>query len=125
VRRRLALLRGLGAGLAPLAACREAEPDRRARVPLAGLALGQRRAIEHGEDVFEIVRTADGAVARSLVCPHYGCRVAWVEARRQYHCPCHDGRFDADGRPVAGPPAGPLRAIRVTVEGDTALVGEP
>jgi len=127
MRRRLALL-GLGAGvggLAPLAACQRPKPDRRLRVPLAGLPVGGRREIEHGEEVFELVRTADGAFARSLLCSHYGCRVAWEPEERQYHCPCHEGRFDANGRPVSGPPQSPLRVIPLTVEGDTALVGAP
>jgi Rieske Fe-S protein len=121
-RRSLALI---GVGLAPLAGCAREKPDRRLRVPLGGMAVGARREVEHGEDVLEIVRTADGAVARSLLCPHYGCRVAWAADEHRYRCPCHGGTFDELGRPVAGPPPGPLRTLPVTVEGDTALVGEP
>ena len=124
-RRSLALISGAAAHAWPSAACRPRPADRRLRVPLAGLAADERREIEHGDEVLELVRTADGAVARSLLCPHYGCRVAWDAAKRQYRCPCHEGTFDEDGRPVSGPPPGPLRAIRVTVEGGTALVGEP
>lgn len=115
----------IGAGALGLASCRERVVDRRRRVPLAGLGVDERREIENGEEPFELRRTESGVVARSLVCPHYGCRVAWVEARRQYACPCHDGLFDADGRPVAGPPTRPLRVLPAVVEGDLALVGEP
>lgn len=122
--RRLSLAALGGAALA-VAACREQPVDRRRRVPLGGLAVGERRDVENGEEPFELRRTEGGVVARSLVCPHYGCRVAWVEARRQYACPCHDGLFDADGRPVAGPPTRPLRRLPAVVEGDLALVGEP
>jgi len=94
-------------------------------VPLSSLAVGERREVEHGEEVVEVVRTADGVVARSLLCSHYGCRVAWDRAASLYRCPCHAGTFDASGRPVSGPPPGPLRAVRVAIEGDAALVGEP
>jgi Rieske Fe-S protein len=121
-RRSLALL-GFGGGLA---ACERPRPDRRLRVSVAGLARGARRELVNGEEVFELARDANGVVtARSLLCSHYGCRVAWEPERRQYHCPCHDGRFDAEGRPVSGPPPGPLRTIRVQVDGQVALVGEP
>lgn len=124
-RRSLALL-GAAAGAGPVAAaCRPKTLDRRLRVPLASLAVGERREVEHGEEVVEVVRTADGVVARSLLCSHYGCRVAWDAAARLYRCPCHAGTFDASGRPVSGPPPGPLRAVRVTIDGDAALVGEP
>jgi Rieske Fe-S protein len=122
-RRSLALLGA--AAWPPAAACRPKKVDRRLRVPLATLALGQRREVEHGEEVVEVVRTAEGVVARSLLCSHYGCRVAWDASARLYRCPCHEGTFDAFGRPVSGPPPGPLRAVRVAIEGDAALVGEP
>lgn len=118
-------LTALCGGALAVAACRDEPVDRRRRVPLGDLAVGERREVENGEDPFELLRTESGVEARSLVCPHYGCRVAWVEARRQYACPCHDGLFDADGLPVAGPPTRPLRVLRAVVEGDAALVGEP
>lgn len=125
-RRSLALLGATAAGGWPVgAACRPKPADRRLRVPLASLAEGQRREVEHGEEVIEIVRTSEGVAARSLLCSHYGCRVAWDSAARLYRCPCHDGAYDAAGRPVSGPPTLPLRTVRVVLEGDAALVGEP
>ncbi|MBW2525904.1 MAG: Rieske (2Fe-2S) protein, partial [Deltaproteobacteria bacterium] len=49
----------------------------------------------------------DGAadyLALSARCPHLGCRVSWNGVRGEYECPCHQGRFDATGEPLAGPP---------------------
>jgi Rieske Fe-S protein len=94
-------------------------------VPLPSLVVGQRREVEHGEEVIEVMRTAEGVAARSLLCSHYGCRVAWDAAARLYRCPCHEGTFDAEGRPVSGPPPRPLRVVRVALDGDAALVGDP
>jgi Rieske Fe-S protein len=121
-RRSLALLGGVAlVGVAE--GCRSAPPDRRARV--GGLGVGERRVIEHGGEPIEVARTPDGVVARSLLCTHFGCRVAWDAAARRYHCPCHEGAFDAAGQPVAGLPTRALRAVPVALDGDVALVGEP
>jgi nitrite reductase/ring-hydroxylating ferredoxin subunit len=38
-------------------------------------------------------------------CPHLGCRLGWKAESAEYVCPCHAGRFDARGQPLAGPPA--------------------
>lgn len=43
--------------------------------------------------------------ALSSVCPHLGCRVHWEPHNARYFCPCHNGAFDAEGRPTEGPPA--------------------
>lgn len=71
----------------------------------------------------EIVRTPDGAVARSLRCTHVGCEVKWDEASRRYHCPCHEGVYDEEGRVIAGPPPQPLSRIRSVVSGGNVVLG--
>jgi cytochrome b6-f complex iron-sulfur subunit len=122
-RRALAIL---GAGLPALAlgcAARE-PPDRRLRVPLASLGPSGRVEVEYAGEPAVIVRTASGLVARSLLCSHFGCRVQWEAARERYHCPCHDGVFDGEGRLLGGPPTRPLRALPVEVSGRDILIGE-
>jgi cytochrome b6-f complex iron-sulfur subunit len=113
------------AGGALALACPRALPDRRLRVPLSSVPAGGRLVLEHAGEPVELSRSAAGLRARSLLCSHYGCRVEWQAEQRQYVCPCHQGTFDADGRPVGGPPTKPLRAVPLAVSGDTALVGEP
>ncbi len=105
-------------------ACRRAAPDARARVALAHLPVGGRAVVSYAGEPVEVTRHADAVTARSLLCTHFGCRVAWDRRKERYRCPCHEGWFDATGRPVAGPPVRPLRTVPVVVEGDTALVGE-
>ena len=57
-----------------------------------------------------IDREGDGYRALSATCSHLGCRVSWNDATKQYHCPCHGGVYDRDGKVVSGPPPAPLHA---------------
>jgi len=62
--------------------------------------------------------------AFSAVCTHLGCIVQWLPERGEFLCPCHAGRFSAEGKVLAGPPPRPLDTIPVTVTGDKLIVGE-
>jgi len=44
-------------------------------------------------------------LALSSVCPHLGCQVHWEAQHQRFFCPCHNGTFDASGKPTGGPPA--------------------
>ncbi len=59
--------------------------------------------------------------AFSAVCTHLGCLVKWKPAKAEFFCPCHAGRFDANGVNIAGPPPEPLPRYRVYVTGDNLL----
>ena len=60
--------------------------------------------------------------ALSAHCTHKGCLVTWAPADKQFHCPCHGGRFDADGRNVGGPPPTPLPALRTKIVRGVVMV---
>jgi Rieske Fe-S protein len=51
-----------------------------------------------------------------------GCEVHWHPESQEYVCPCHDGLFDPDGRPIAGPPTRPLRAVSLLVDERVAVI---
>jgi len=55
-------------------------------------------------------------VAISAGCTHLGCIVTWDEAKKIFKCPCHDGRFDVDGRVVSGPPPAPLKRHKTRID---------
>jgi len=58
----------------------------------------------------------------SSTCTHLACNVIWQEETNQFICPCHSGRFDSDGKPVAGPPTKPLSVLEHKIEEDNLLV---
>ncbi len=75
-----------------------------------------------GKDLM-LVRTGEREVkAISTVCSHLGCTVFWQKDRKQFFCPCHNGRFDKDGNVLEGPPPTPLETYRVEIEGDNVFV---
>jgi Rieske Fe-S protein len=58
-----------------------------------------------------------GLVAYSDVCTHLSCAVLYTPDQRQFHCPCHEGYFDAyTGNVLAGPPIRPLPLIELQVQ---------
>jgi len=52
----------------------------------------------------------------SSTCTHLACSVIWVEETKAFECPCHSGRFDANGQPIAGPPTRPLTTLQHKIE---------
>lgn len=48
--------------------------------------------------------TAADFIALSSVCPHLGCQVHWESSNDRFFCPCHNGAFDPQGKPLEGPP---------------------
>ena len=70
-----------------------------------------------------LIRKPDGELmAISTVCTHLGCTALYRPQKQDFHCPCHDGYFDADGRPVAGPPQRPLATYAVEVRNGLVFV---
>ena len=70
-----------------------------------------------------VKRTKEGEVmAISAGCTHLGCIVTWNEDENIFQCPCHDGRYDADGKVVAGPPPAPLKRHKTKVEDEKIYV---
>jgi cytochrome b6-f complex iron-sulfur subunit len=84
--------------------------------------LDQRVRLENNGAPVEIIRTKDQVIARSLLCTHQGCRVRWYEDRQLYICPCHEGKFDAEGEVVYGMPTSPLRRLTAIIKNDQIVV---
>jgi len=55
-------------------------------------------------------------IAISAGCTHLGCIVTWDEDQKIFKCPCHDGRYDTDGKVISGPPPAPLKRHKTKIE---------
>ncbi len=86
------------------------------------IETGWSRIDDPHESVF-LGRLADGSLAAiDGRCTHAGCGVGLADDGG-FACPCHGGRYDATGSPVAGPPPRPLERGRVeAIEGSEEVV---
>ncbi len=60
--------------------------------------------------------------AYGATCTHLDCTVQLRSDLGVIWCACHNGRFDLNGRNIAGPPPRPLDVYRVVVQGDEVFV---
>ena len=70
-----------------------------------------------------IVSSPGGLKVLSATCSHLGCLVNYHREKGEFVCPCHGGRYNQDGKNIAGPPPAPLNALPVKIEGGMMLVG--
>jgi cytochrome b6-f complex iron-sulfur subunit len=70
---------------------------------------------DDGRKVLLLLDAAGEPMAISTVCTHLGCSIFYRAADGSFDCPCHAGRFDPAGQPVAGPPERPLTRFPVEV----------
>jgi cytochrome b6-f complex iron-sulfur subunit len=75
------------------------------------------------EGVYVVNLGNEGWLALDFHCTHLQCAVNWVEATRQFICPCHGGVFDIKGNVLSGPPPKPLQKRVIKVVGDLVQVG--
>jgi menaquinol-cytochrome c reductase iron-sulfur subunit len=58
----------------------------------------------------------DEVIAISATCTHLGCIVTWDDEQQIFKCPCHDGRYNPEGKVISGPPPAPLRRHQTKIE---------
>lgn len=75
------------------------------------------------EGIYVINFGTEGWLALDFHCTHLQCAVNWVEATKQFICPCHGGVYDIKGNVVSGPPPKSLPMRDIKVKGDTVLIG--
>jgi menaquinol-cytochrome c reductase iron-sulfur subunit len=52
----------------------------------------------------------------SSICPHLGCTVPWVSAKKEFVCPCHGAAYAADGARISGPSLRGMDTLDTTVQ---------
>jgi cytochrome b6-f complex iron-sulfur subunit len=72
-----------------------------------------------------VVRDEKGFYSLSARCTHLGCMVVWNRDHRMFLCPCHGGKYDAEGRNVEGPPPRPLDLLALRLGDNGSLVVDP
>jgi cytochrome b6-f complex iron-sulfur subunit len=70
-----------------------------------------------------IVSSLRGMTILSATCSHLGCLVNYHKERREFICPCHGGRYNLAGEPVAGPPPAPLNSLPFKLDKGMVLIG--
>jgi len=65
--------------------------------------VGGWKVFDLGADRVIVAQTDKGPIALSAVCTHKGCDVEYQSELHLFVCPCHNSRFDEDGKVVRGP----------------------
>jgi len=108
-------------------------PPKQAEVEVSSVKVGKLSAIEKdsgtivrfGNKPVILVRTASGELrAFSATCTHLDCTVQYRKDLGVIWCACHNGKYDLNGRNIAGPPPRPLDEFRVVVQGEEVFVSK-
>ena len=68
-------------------------------------------------------RNNDGSyTAFVAVCTHLDCNVTYLPDQGKFYCACHEGWYDENGIPIAGPPPRPLRRLNLSIEGKNMII---
>lgn len=92
---------------------------------LADLANDTGKIIKFGTKPVILVRTAGGELkAFDATCTHLDCTVQYRGDMGVIWCACHNGKYDMNGRNIAGPPPKPLEPYRVVVQNDEIIISK-
>lgn len=69
-----------------------------------------------------VLKSKDQVLAFSAKCTHEACTVTYLPGQSVIWCPCHDGRFDLNGRVLSGPPPKPLPKYAANRQPDGGIV---
>ncbi len=109
------------------------KPPKQAEVEVSSVKAGKLSQIEKdsgtivrfGNKPVILIRTAGGDLrAFSATCTHLDCTVQYRKDFGAIWCACHNGRYDLNGRNIAGPPPRPLDEYRVVVQGEEVLISK-
>jgi len=93
-------------------------------IPLSEIPAGGTAFFQYGGTPGVLLRDDEETFkAFSLVCTHLACIVNWNAEKKEFHCPCHDGFFDGEGKVLSGPPPAPLDRWKVEVKRDKVIIG--
>ena len=109
------------------------KPPKQAEVVVTSVKAGKVSALEKesgtivkfGTKPVILIRTAAGDFrAFDATCTHLDCTVQYRKDMGLIWCACHNGRYDLNGRNVAGPPPRPLDVYRVVIQGEDVVISK-
>ncbi len=109
------------------------KPPKQAEVEVSSVKAGKLSAIEKdsgmivrfGNKPVILVRSAGGELrAFSATCTHLDCTVQYRKDMGVIWCACHNGKYDLNGKNIAGPPPRPLDEYRVVVQREEVLISK-
>lgn len=81
---------------------------------LSAVPLGEGRVVQIDGEKVAVYRGEDGTLRTiSPVCTHAGCIVQWNAGEKTWDCPCHGGRYTAEGQVIEGPPVKGLAPVQL------------
>jgi Rieske Fe-S protein len=88
------------------------------------IPLNSAKIVKLGEKPLIVVHTQSGDYrAFSAVCTHLGCIVEYRGEKGGYfHCNCHGGEYDLNGKNISGPPPRPLMPYPVSIKAQDVIV---
>ena len=96
----------------------------RVTISRAQVGVGQAYFFQFQGHPAVVLQKAPGVFfAFSAICTHLGCIIRWLPDKGEFLCPCHGGRFAADGKVLGGPPPKPLQTIPLVLSGNNLLIG--
>jgi len=88
------------------------------------MPLNSAKIVKLGNKPLIVVHTETGEYkAFSATCTHLGCVVEYRSDRGGYfHCNCHGGEYDLNGKNISGPPPRPLTPYPVSIKNQDIIV---
>ncbi|MTF40671.1 ubiquinol-cytochrome c reductase iron-sulfur subunit [Cyanobacterium aponinum] len=72
--------------------------------------------------VLVILKEDNSLIAIEPTCTHMGCLVEWNKQENLFICPCHNSKFQEDGKVVEGLAISDLPIYQVKIENNTVFV---
>ncbi len=70
-----------------------------------------------------VTKGGDGRLrVPSAVCPHLGCSLSWIDAKKEFICPCHRAIFSPEGAKIAGPAPRAMDQLEIGIQDGKLLV---
>lgn len=103
---------------------RTEETSGKISIPEKDVPEGGAKFFEFAGSAAVLVRSAGNRyIALSAVCTHLGCIVQWENEKQTFICPCHGGRYSAEGTVISGPPPKPLAKLPTTLADGVITIG--